>query len=315
MADGSVHELGASTGALHGTFSASGEPVLTIESGDIVRYSTLDVGWGLAPPDADGDRPRHEARVPGVPLVGPVAIEGAQPGMVLAAEILDVRPGSWGYTFAGGGVAPLDAMLHLGDGEEELLRWQLDAASGQGISDRGHCITLEPFLGTIGMPTAEPGEQSPWPPRATGGNLDCKELVAGSTLLLPIEVSGGLVSVGDGHARQGDGEVAGMAIKCPMERVDIRYSLRNDLALNGPRIWTTDAWITLGFGETLDAACASALDAMLDLLVQQTGLSRRGSLALASAIVDLRITQRANPLASVHALLRHDALGSPVAAP
>jgi acetamidase/formamidase len=303
-----VHQLAAETNTLHGTFSAAREPVLTVVPGATVRYETLDIGWGLAPPDKDGNRPRHEARVNGIPLVGPVAIDGAVPGSVLVAEICEVRPASWGYTFAGGGYAPLDASLELGEGEEELLGWQLDTQSMRGRSDHGHEISLSPFLGTIGMPSAEAGEQSSWPPRRTGGNIDCKELVAGTTLYLPIEVTGGLVSVGDGHARQGDGEVAGMAIECPMECVEIRYSIRHDMSIVGPRIETSDAWITLGFGEDLDAACAAALDAMLDLLVEQMGLSRRGALALASAVVDLRITQRANPLAGVHAVFAHDAI-------
>jgi acetamidase/formamidase len=138
--------------------------------------------------------------------------------------------------------------------------------------------------------------------------MDCKELTAGSILYLPIEVAGALVSVGDGHARQGDGEIAGMAIECPMERVDIRYRLREDMEIAGPRIRTREAWITLGFGDDLDAACVKAVDAMLDLLTGQIGLSRRAALALASAVVDLRITQRANPLAGVHAVLPHSAI-------
>jgi acetamidase/formamidase len=282
--------------------------VLTIAPGDVVRYTTLDIGWGLAPPDGHGDRARHPARVNGIALVGPVAVEGAKPGMVLEAEILELKPGGWGYTFAGGGFAPLDSLLQLGGGEEEVLRWRLDADAMRGYSDRGHEIALAPFMGTIGMPSADPGDQSSWPPRATGGNIDCRELVVGSTLLLPIAVEGGLVSVGDGHARQGDGEVAGMAIECPMERVEIRYGLRTDISLTGPRIRTDAAWITLGFGETLDDACAAAVDSMLDLLGERTGLSRRASLALATAVVDLRVTQRANPLAGIHAVLPHDAI-------
>jgi acetamidase/formamidase len=99
-----------------------------------------------------------------------------------------------------------------------------------------------------------------------------------------------------------------MAIECPMERVDIRYRLRDDMVIGGPRIRTPEAWIALGFGATLDEACVDAVDAMLDLLTGQTGLSRRAALALATAVVDLRITQRANPLAGVHAVLPHRAL-------
>jgi acetamidase/formamidase len=303
-----VHELVSTSATLHGSFSADREPVLTIRSGEIVCYRTLDIGWGLGPPDDSGERVRHEARVPGIPLVGPVVIVGAEPGMALQAEILDVRPGTWGYTFAGSGLAPLDSELELGEGTEELMRWRLDPDALTGVNEYGATITLHPFLGTIGVPGGEPGEQSAWPPRRTGGNMDCKELVAGTTLYLPIEVAGGLVSVGDGHARQGDGEVAGMAIECPLDRVEVRHTVRDDIALTEPRAWTPEAWITLGFGEDLDAAAAAALSAMLDLLMQEHDLSRRKALALASAVVDLRITQRANPLAGVHAILPHNAI-------
>lgn len=304
-----VHELVPTPATLHGTFSAEREPALTILPGEAVRYRTLDIGWGLGPPDSAGERDRHESRVPGIPLVGPVAIVGAEPGMTLEVEILEVRPGTWGYTLAGSGLAPFDRHLDLGeDDAEELMRWRLDPEAFVGVSEDGATVTLSPFLGTIGMPGREEGEQSAWPPRRTGGNMDCKELVAGAKLYLPIEVTNGLVSVGDGHARQGDGEVAGMAIECPFDRVEVRYRLREDIALTGPRIWTEEAWMTLGFGEDLDTAAVSALAAMLDLMMGEYNVSRKRALALASAVVDLRITQRANPLAGVHAVLAHGAI-------
>ena len=138
--------------------------------------------------------------------------------------------------------------------------------------------------------------------------MDCKELVAGSTLYLPIPVPGALFSVGDGHALQGDGEVCGTAIECPMERVDLTFRLREDLRLTTPRANTAAGWITLGFHEDLDEAIMIALSAMLDVMCEQYGLQRPDALALASLVVDMRITQLVNGVRGVHAVLPHGAI-------
>src|SRR5438105_11776630 len=123
-----------------------------------------------------------------------------------------------------------------------------------GESANGRRIALRPFMGVMGMPPDEPGVHSTTPPRPTGGNIDCKELVAGSTLFLPIAVPGGLFSVGDGHGVQGDGEVCTTAIECPMERVELGFRLRDDIHLRYPRAHTPAGWITLGFDRDLDEA-------------------------------------------------------------
>jgi acetamidase/formamidase len=138
--------------------------------------------------------------------------------------------------------------------------------------------------------------------------MDCKELVAGSTLYLPIPVPGALFSVGDGHAAQGDGEVCGVAIECPMELVDLTFRLRDDVRLTTPRANTPVGWITLGFDEDLNEATVLALIAMLDLMTELYGLSRPDALALASLVVDFRITQVVNGVRGVHALLPHGAI-------
>ena len=134
--------------------------------------------------------------------------------------------------------------------------------------------------------------------------MDCRELVAGTTLLLPVAVEGGLLSVGDGHAAQGDGELSGTAIECAMEEVRIRVTVRSGVRIKGPRIKTAEGWITLGFGPTLDAASMQASSAMLDLLAEVLRLQRSDALALASSKVDLRITQQVNPVKGVHAVFR-----------
>ena len=163
-------------------------------------------------------------------------------------------------------------------------------------------------MGVMGMPPAEPGIHSTVPPRVTGGNIDCKELLPGSTLYLPIAVEGGLFSTGDGHAAQGDGEVSGTGIECPIDRVELGFTLRTDLALKAPRANTAAGWITFGFDADLDEAMAMALDGMLDLMGEQYGLSRSDAIGVASAAVDLHVTQVVNRVLGVHAILPHGLL-------
>ena len=158
------------------------------------------------------------------------------------------------------------------------------------------------------MPPPEPGVHSTGPPRRCGGNIDCKELVAGTTLYLPISVDGALFSAGDGHARQGDGEVSGTAIECPLERAELTLTLRDDLTLETPRAETPSAWITFGFDEDLDAAALFATAAMVDLMKRELDVGHREAFALASVAVDLRVTQVVNGVKGVHAVLERDAI-------
>ena len=158
------------------------------------------------------------------------------------------------------------------------------------------------------MPPDEPGIHSTAPPRASGGNIDCKELVAGTRLFLPIPVDGALLSAGDGHAAQGDGEVSQLAIEAPVERAVLTLSLRDDLELETPIAWTPEAWLTFGFDEDLDEAAALAIEGMLELMGREHGFERREALALASVVVDLRVTQMVNGVRGIHARLAHDAL-------
>jgi acetamidase/formamidase len=171
----------------------------------------------------------------------------------------------------------------------------------------GRIVSLQPFLGVLGMPPDEPGIHPTAPPRACGGNLDCALLGQGSTLFLPIAVDGALVSAGDGHARQGDGEVCQLAIECPLDRVALTLDVDPTLRLRMPVVRTADAWATLGVDEDLDEAAALAVEGMLDLMRREHGLERRDAYALASVVVDLRVTQVVNGVKGVHAVLRDDA--------
>jgi acetamidase/formamidase len=305
------HEITLERRTLHGHFSRDLEPVLAVESGDSIAFACLNAGWR----DANGDR--FEPRAPpedeidaGHALIGPVEVRGARAGQTLEVRIDEIRIGPWGVTDAGGWYTPLNKRLGVDEGENVVLDWTLDADAGVGRDQSGRQVRLGPFLGVIGMPPNEEGIHSTAPPRTCGGNIDCKELVAGTALFLPISVDGALLSAGDGHAAQGDGEVSQLAIEAPVERAQLTLTLRADLSLAAPIAWTPEAWLTFGFDEDLDEAAALAIEGMLDLMGREHGLERREALALASVVVDLRVTQLVNRARGIHAVLRHDAIYS-----
>jgi acetamidase/formamidase len=308
-----LHTIEPERRTLHGYFSRDIQPVLTIDPGDTVRFRTLDAGWSLGPSTKpDEPRPEFQPRTEdddGHALCGPVFIRGAKPGMTLSVHIDEIRVGSYGWTGAGGWSTPLNDRLKVSDLPKFGLNWTLDAEKMTATDQYGHTVSLHPFMGVMGMPMDVLGKQPTPPPRMTGGNMDCKELVAGTTLYLPIAVEGGLFSTGDGHATQGDGEVSVMAIEAPMERCELTFDLLSDMHLNLPRANTPAGWVTLAFHEDLDEAIGLALEAMLDLMKEMYGYERQMALALASVAAEVRITQLVNAgVRGVHVLLPHGAI-------
>ncbi|GAB2926020.1 acetamidase/formamidase family protein [Rhodococcus aerolatus] len=304
--------LPADERTLHGWFDPALAPVLTVDPGATVVVDCLDSGWSAGPWDGTGDvlaRPRHPAWRPGHghALTGPVAVRGARPGDVLAVRVDAVVPGTFGTTYAGMRDTPVNRRLGVVD-DRAVLRWTIDGATA--TTQHGHTVATRPFLGVVGLPPAEPGRHSTVPPRWHGGNLDCRDVVAGSTLYLPVTVPGALLSVGDAHAAQGHGEVSGTAIECPATAtltLDVLPELHG-LALRTPVADTPAGWVVLGVADDLDTATGHALDGVLDLLGALHGLGRAEALALASVVVDLHVTQVVNQVVGVHALLPHDAL-------
>ncbi|MEU8164819.1 acetamidase/formamidase family protein [Micromonospora parva] len=308
------HTLIPGNDSLHGHFSPDLPPVLTIDPGDTVTYRTLDCWWsaGPYPGGPNRDRPRVAQHRPdhGHALIGPVAVRGARAGQTLAVRIDAITPATWGTTVAGGWPSLFNQ--RYGVQEQPVVHaWTLDPVTMTGRNQHGHSVALRPFMGVLGMPPAEPGRHSTIPPRPYGGNLDCRDLTAGSTLLLPIPVDDALFSVGDGHAAQGDGEVGGTAIECPMDEVTLTFDVRDDFPVTGPVARTPDAWLTLGVGASLDDATFTALESMLTLMQRLHGLSRADAVALASIAVDVRVTQIVNQTVGAHAVLRDDALRFP----
>jgi acetamidase/formamidase len=278
------HELPRESRYLHGHFSPDLEPVLEIEPGDSVSISTPNNAWYVAP--GEQLTSQRLGIDEGHSIAGPIRIRGARAGQTLVVGIDEVTPAGWGETFA----------------DEHRVEWELSDGVGRAL---GRELDLAPFLGVVGMPPPEPGVHSTVPPRRWGGNIDCKELVAGTTLYLPIPVDGALFSAGDGHAVQGDGEVSGYAIETPTEAV-LTLDVRDDLGLEWPIARIDGAWLTFGFDEHLGRAARIAVDGMIALMGRELGVTGGDALILASVGVDLHVTQVVNGTMGVHAELRDD---------
>jgi acetamidase/formamidase len=283
-----IHEIPLEEATVHGYFSTALAPVVTVDPGDSVRFQALNAGWRWEP---EGERFERDPQLhSGHALSGPIEVRGAKAGGTLAVTIDEVTPGGWGVTF--------------GDGTP--FGWTVEGDSA--TDERGKTVSLAPFLGVVGMPPPKPGIHSTAPPRRWGGNIDCKLLVAGTTLYLPIPVDGALLSAGDGHAVQGDGEVSGTAIECPLERAQLTVDLWDGPELRSPIARTADAWLAFGFDRYLYRAAEQATETMLDLMERELEVSRDHALALASVAVDLCVTQVVNGVKGVHAVLRDGAV-------
>ena len=217
-----------------------------------------------------------------------------------------IRPGAWGWTAAGGWPSEVNDRLGVADAESHRTNWRIEG--DRAVDPKGRTIALNPFLGWIGLMPAAEGTHSTTPPRRTGGNLDLKELREGASLFLPVEVAGALLSFGDGHAAQGDGEVSGIALECPMARVEVTVVLHKGAAPRLPYAHTPAGTLTMGFSPNLDDAMVDALNGLVDFMAARMGVSRPEALSLASLRADLRITQVVNETKGVHALLPRAAM-------
>jgi acetamidase/formamidase len=312
----SQHRIDASPDTIHwGYFDADIRPVLKVESGDTVTISTVSGAPdsmprnGLAiPPALPAIHARHSPKLPGHICTGPVAIAGARPGRTLEVRIkaIDLHY-DWGFNFS----APLKGALPDDFAETYLMHIPLDRERMVGRLPWGLELPLRPFFGVMAVaPPAAWGSVSTLPPRRNGGNLDNKELVAGTTLYLPIFVEEALFSVGDGHGAQGDGEVCVTAIETGLVGT-FELHVRSDLSLTWPMAETPTHMITMAFDPDLDQCVVLALRTMLDLIVERTGLRREEAYALCSLAADLRVTQVVNGSKGIHVMLDKDYLRRP----
>ncbi|HWW85548.1 MAG TPA: acetamidase/formamidase family protein, partial [Vicinamibacterales bacterium] len=287
-------------------------PALRVASGDRVRVETMVAG-GLQrlrlagvndaeiPESLKIVEQRVTERGPGAhPLSGPIFVETAQPGDTLAIRIVAIE---YLHNFGvnafspGGGVLP-DDYPYAG---LKLFRWQPGATTVQFAP--GVTLPMAPFFGSIGVaPPALVGRISSRPPGYHGGNLDNKDLVVGSTLYLPVHVPGALVSIGDGHALQGDGEVTGTALETSL-RGTFELRVIKGQRLKWPRAETPTHYIAMGLHEDLNEATRLAVRELVDFLVAEKRLSRDDAYMLCSLAADFHVTQAVDATKGVHATL------------
>lgn len=304
------HHLRASGATCHwGFFDAALKPKLVIASGDTVTVDTVTgapevhpkPGSGFTTPSEIADVHAHaEKTLPGHILTGPIAVEGAKPGHVLEVRIEDIQlRQDWGYNV----IRPLAGTLQSDFHDVRLLHIPLDLNAKIGKLPWGLDLELAPFFGVMG--TAPPpawGRVTSVVPRAFGGNLDNKEMVAGATIFLPVFVEGGLFSCGDGHAAQGDGEVCVTAIETALQG-RFTFILREDLTFTYPRAETPTHYLTMGMDPDLDRCAEMALRDMIVLIGEVAGLSREDAYTLCSIAADLRVTQTVNGSKGIHCML------------
>jgi len=290
----------------HSVWDRSLEPRLRIESGDEVQIECVDSSGGQVRPGMTAaeflkiDRTRIHA------LTGPIWIEGAEPGDVLEIEVLSTRHSGWGWSSVIEGLGFLKERFR----EPYLFHWQLDGETTSSLTPA--VVPLRPFLGVMGVARAEVGSFRTRPPGPFGGNLDVRELCAGSTLYLPVYNCGALFSCGDGHAAQGDGEVCINGIECALD-VTLRFHLHKQQSLASPLVEasetvapdsTSNAWVVVETGTDLAETARSATSRMVDLLVSRWGFSEVHAYILCSVAMRLRLSQVVNePVHTISAAL------------
>ncbi|MES2711312.1 MAG: acetamidase/formamidase family protein [Pseudomonadota bacterium] len=303
------HEIPATPETMvWGTLDAAIPPVLTIDSGDTVRLSAVPAG-GLSslPADRSMVPPGYLAAIetlrqgPGAHFVtGPVFVRGAERGDTLQVDILSVEPTmDWGFT----AILPLLGTLPEEFTEYETIHPRIDKARGVCVLPWGTELPLDPFFGVMGTaPPPEWGAITTNIPRAFGGNMDNKELKAGTTLYLPVFAEGALFYAGDGHGLQGDGEVCISALETGLAG-EFRLTVRKDLRLTQPFAESPTHLISIGIDEDLDDAAKDAVREMVREICIRTNLSRNHAYMLCSLIADLRVTQTVDGNKGVHMML------------
>ncbi len=305
------HRVPATPETIHwGTFSAGHNPVLTVQSGDSVTLECVSGAPGMMPPAALGltippalpaIHAAHAQKLGAHILTGPVAVAGAVPGDVLEVRIDAVEFGAdWGFTAFRplGGTVPEDFPYH------HVSHIPLDRAARTCSPPWGGTIPLAPFFGVMGVaPKPEYGVLSTKEPREHGGNLDNKELGAGSVLYLPVWTAGANFSAGDGHGVQGDGEVCINALEMALNGT-FTLILHKGPGLVFPRAETATHFISMGLNEDLDLAMKQALREMIAFITARSTLSAAQAYQFCSLAVDFRVTQTVNGEKGVHGMLR-----------
>lgn len=298
-----------------GIFDARIPPVLTIAPGDTVQVQCVSGRPEVLPPPGSGmEVPEALAailksvagqRIPGHIVTGPIAIAGAEPGDTLEIRIDAIEPGAnWGYN----AIAPLMGTLPEDFPDRVLMHIAVDKAAGTCRLPWGTELPLAPFFGVMGVaPPPDFGTIMSKEPRIHGGNMDNKQLTAGSTLFLPVWVPGANFSVGDGHGVQGDGEVCVTALEMCLNGT-FTFHLHKATGQAMPRAETPTHYVSMGLNEDLDQAMKQALREMIAFICARSNLSREEAYQFCSLAVDFRVTQTVNGEKGVHGMLKKGVL-------
>lgn len=309
---GRLHTLNpTSTTVAWGYYWSEAKPVLHINSGDRVRVHTLLTSspgrlerMGIEPGEVEDELREVYDNVTdkgpgGHILTGPIYIEEAEPGDVLEVQIISI---GLAIPYAYNGIGRNGFLSdEISERKSKIIR--LDEAKGVAYFSDGIEIPLRPFFGSMGVaPPVDAGRINSAPPWIHAGNLDNKELVAGTTLYIPVHIKGALFQIGDGHAAQGNGEVDITAIETSLKG-ELRFIVRKDMTLSWPRAETPTHIITMGMDENLTEATKIAVREMIDYLMTEKNLSQVDAYMLTSVAVDVNITQLVDGKKGVHAML------------
>jgi acetamidase/formamidase len=281
----------------HFGWNKDNPPVARIAPGETVEFTPMDSsGSQLTPKSTVADIAKLDFGKVN-PVAGPVYVEGAEPGDAIKVTLLHFAPSGWGWT------ANIPGFGLLADQFKEpaLHIWNYDAKTlAPAMYGPGGRVPLKPFCGTIGLAPAEPGLHSIVPPRRMGGNMDIRDMAAGTELYLPVDVTGGLFSVGDTHATQGDGEVCGTAVESPCT-LAAKFELAKAANLAFPRFTTPGPVarhmdvkgyeVTTGIGPDLMEGAKAAVSGMIDLLSKRYNMNAVDAYMLCSVCADLRISE------------------------
>jgi acetamidase/formamidase len=290
-----------------GLFDPARAPIVTIDSGDVVVYENTWTHFldRLQPgvPVEELAKMRQGAPGRGVhSIIGPVAVAGARPGDLLEIRFLALRTIGFGANFHNAGE------LRTGTLPDEFDRGHVhyfDLNGADGYVEFAPHIKLElrPFQGTFGVAHPSGVAVSSVAPGQHAGNIDVKELVAGTTLFVPVWLDGGLIYTGDSHALQGDGEVNITALETAMEEVRVQIILHKQANYAWPMIETPTHWLMLGLHESLNEALRISLRNTIDFLSTKANLSREDAYGLASLAVDFRVSQMVDVNNGIHAMI------------
>ena len=290
----SEHALSAEP--THSVWDRGLAPRLRIAPGDEVRFECVDASGGQVHPGMTAEAFQQIDRTRIHALTGPVWIEGAEPGDVLQVDVLATQHRGWGWS----SVIPGLGFLKERFAQPFLFHWQLDGNVTSSLAPA--VLPVRPFLGVMGVAQAEDGRFRTRPPGPFGGNLDVRELCAGSRLYLPVYNRGALFSCGDGHAAQGDGEVCINGIECPLD-VTLRFRVHKQQSLSGPIVESSeavagdsrsDSWVVVESANDIATAARNATNRMIDLLMTRWGIAEVHAYILCSVALKLRLSQVVN---------------------